>query len=256
MKEDDKMNIFIVGMFFVYGVSIGSFLNVVGLRIPKNISITFKRSHCMHCDTVLNAQDLLPVISYCSSRGKCRHCHHTIHPIYPVMELITGVLFAYNYWTIGFQMELFIMLVFSSLLIIITVSDMSYMLIPNKILFPFGVFLLLLRIFFPYTTILDALLGAVIGFIVLLTVAFITNGGIGGGDLKLFLVIGIVLGSSLTLLTLFLSSVIGLIASLLFLRLQKLDRKTPIPFGPSIAVATLISYHFGQVIVERYISLF
>lgn len=250
------MNHLILLLFFLYGLIIGSFLNVVGLRVPKKLSIIKRPSSCPDCETVLSCKDLVPLLSYCWFRGSCRHCQHKIHPMYPMMECLTGLLFAFSYWKIGFQPELLIALFFISMFVIITVSDLRYMVIPNKVLWPFGVLFVVLRMVYPLTTFADALVGAIFGFLVLLVVSILTHGGIGGGDLKLFFVIGLVLGTTLTLLALFISSLIGLIISVFIIQVKKLNRKTPIPFGPSIAIASLIAYYFGPMIVERYMNLF
>ena len=142
------------------------------------------------------------------------------------------------------------------MLVIITVSDIAYMLIPNKILWPFGLALVLLRILSPLTPWWDSLLGAVVGFLVLLLIAIVSKGGMGGGDIKLFFVIGLVLGTQLTLLTLFLAALIGSIVGIIHLRRTRQGRKTPVPFGPSIAAAALICYFYGQPLVGWYLTLF
>lgn len=224
--------------------------------MPKKESVISPPSHCTSCDRKLGIIDLVPVFSYLFLRGKCRGCGATISPIYPFIELVTGILFALSYYMIGFQLELIVAFIFISLLVIITVSDIAYMLIPNKILFPFGVILFVFRFISPLTPWWDGLLGAVIGFGVLLLIAVVSKGGMGGGDVKLFFVIGLVLGTVQTLLTLFLAALIGSMVGLVLLRITKQGRKTPIPFGPSIAVAAVISYFWGIKIVDWYGTLF
>ncbi|WP_153721335.1 prepilin peptidase [Sporosarcina cascadiensis] len=241
--------------FFLYGITFGSFFNVVGLRIPLKESIVSPPSHCTTCDRRLTLVDLVPVFSFVFLKGKCRGCGEKISAIYPLMELITGVLFAAAYLHFGFQLELAIALLFISMLVILTVSDLKYMLIPNKILLPFGVAIFILRIFSPLTPWWDSLLGAAVGFGVLLLIAIVSNGGMGGGDIKLFLVIGLVLGTIQTLFTLFLASLIGAIVGIIFLKRTKQGRKTPVPFGPSIAVAALIAYFYGAQLVGWYTDL-
>ncbi len=250
------MDIIYLALFFIYGIIFGSFFNVVGLRVPKKESIVSPPSHCPACDYKLGVLDLVPVFSYLFLRGKCRNCQVKISPIYPVMELFTGLLFAFSYWQIGFQVELIIVLLFISMLIIITVSDLAYMLIPNKILLPFGVLLFVLRIISPLSPWWDSVLGAIIGFGLLLLIGIVSKGGMGGGDIKLFFVIGLVLGTVHTLLTLFLAALIGSIVGIIVLRLKGRGRKTPIPFGPSIALAALISYFYGAELVDLYGNLF
>lgn len=250
------MIIFYTLLFFIYGVVFGSFFNVVGLRIPKGESIVRPPSHCTVCDRNLTFIDLVPILSFLFLKGKCRGCGTKIRWIYPVMELVTGLLFALAYYQLGFSLELIIAILFISMLVIITVSDLAYMLIPDKILLFFLIPLVVARVFSPLTPWWDSIAGAIIGFGVLFLIALVSKGGMGGGDIKLFFVIGIVLGLTNTLLTLFLASVIGTVVGIIFLRKAKKGRKTPIPFGPSIAMAATIAYFYGNSLVDWYLNLF
>lgn len=237
---------------FIFGIVFGSFFNVVGLRVPKKQSIAYPPSHCPNCERQLTAIDLLPVLSYVLLRGKCRTCQAKVSPIYPLMELLTGILFALAYVHFGLTAEFFVALLFISMLVCITVSDIAYMLIPNKILLFFLPLLVVGRIFSPLTPWWDSLLGAVVGFGMLYIVALLSRGGMGGGDIKLFFVIGIVLGTVKTLLTLAFASAIGLVIGIIVLRMTKKGRKTPVPFGPSIALAAIILYFYGEHIITWY----
>ena len=239
----------------VFGLVFGSFYNVVGLRVPKNESIAYPPSHCTNCDRRLTALDLVPVFSYLFLRGKCRSCGTPIHWVYPLMEAITAVLFTAVFLKFGFTPELIIGLLFVSMLVIITVSDIAYMLIPDKVLLPFAAVLLVLRFIVPLDPWWDSLLGAFVGFSVLLLIATLSKGGMGGGDIKLFFVIGLVLGTAGTLLTLFLASFIGAIVGIVILRIRKQGRKTPIPFGPSIALAAVLVYLWGEQWIGWYVNL-
>lgn len=250
------MTIVITSLFFIYGIVFGSFFNVVGLRVPKKESIVSPPSHCTSCDRKLGVLDLVPVFSYIFLKGKCRGCGSKISVIYPFMEFVTGVLFALSFYRLGFSAELIIAILFMSLLVIITVSDIAYMLIPDKVLLPFAVVLLGVRLFIPLELWWDSLLGALVGFGVLFLIAVVSKGGMGGGDIKLFFVIGLVLGTANTLLTLFLAAIIGSIVGLIVLKRTGQGRKTPIPFGPSIAVAAVIAYFWGADIVGWYGNLF
>lgn len=244
------------GFFFLYGITFGSFFNVVGLRVPVKESIVSPPSHCTTCDRRLTALDLVPVFSYVFLGGKCRGCKQKISAIYPLMELVTGVLFVFSYVALGFQWELAVALLFLSMLVILTVSDLKYMLIPNKVLLLFGVAIFVLRFVSPLTPWWDSLLGAAVGFGVLFLIAVVSKGGMGGGDIKLFFVIGLTLGTLHTLLTLFLASLIGAVIGIIFLKRTKQGRKTPVPFGPSIAVAAIVAYFYGSSIVGWYTGLF
>ena len=243
-------------MFFIYGIIFGSFFNVVGLRVPKKESIVSPPSHCTKCNRRLRPLDLIPIFSYLVLRGKCRGCGQKISPVYPLIELVTGVLFAFSFIRLGFSFELIIALLFVSLLVIITVSDIAYMIIPDKVLLPFAIAFLILRWLIPTSPWWDSLLGAAVGFSILYLIAVVSKGGMGGGDIKLFFVIGLVLGTVNTLLTLFLASLIGSVVGIYVLKKTGKGRKTPVAFGPSIAAAAVISYFFGADFVEWYQQLF
>ena len=240
----------------LFGLVLGSFYNVVGLRVPKGESIVNPPSHCTSCGRRLTAVELIPVLSYVIQGGKCKGCGVKVSPIYCVTEVATAVLFAGSYLKFGFTAELAVALLFVSLLVIINVSDIAYMLIPNKILLFFLPFLVIARIVSPLDLWWDSLLGAVVGFGILLLIAVISKGGMGGGDIKLFFLIGLVLGTVNTILTLFLASVIGMIAGIVILKIKGQGRKTPIPFGPSIALGALIAYFYGADLIEWYWQLF
>lgn len=240
----------------LFGLVFGSFFNVVGLRIPMNESIVAPPSHCTNCNRRLTAIDLVPVFSYLFLGGKCRTCGVKISPIYLLTELLTGLLFAFAYWTIGFEFELLVALLFISLFMIIVVSDIAYMLIPDKVLLFFLPLLIIGRVLSPLEPWWGSVLGAVIGFGILFLIAIISKGGMGGGDIKLFFLIGLVLGTVDTLLTLFLASVIGMIVGILVLTIRKQGRKTPVPFGPSIALAAIITYFYGDSLINWYFGLF
>ena len=243
-------------IFGIFGLVLGSFYNVVGLRVPKGESIVNPPSHCTSCGKRLTALELIPVLSYLIQGGKCKGCGVKVSPIYCFTEIVTALLFALCYVKFGFTAELAVALLFVSLLVIINVSDIAYMLIPNKILLFFLPFFIGARIISPLEPWWDSLLGAVVGFSMLLLIAVVSKGGMGGGDIKLFFLIGLVLGTIHTLLTLFLASVVGMIVGIIVLKVRGQGRKTPVPFGPSIAVGALLAYFYGDQLIEWYWQLF
>ncbi|MGG0656756.1 prepilin peptidase [Rummeliibacillus pycnus] len=249
------MDIVYAVFFMIVGLVFGSFFNVVGIRLPKGESIVTPPSHCEGCKRRLTAIDLVPVLSYLFLRGKCRSCGSKIGFFHPLMELLTGILYALSYLHFGFTLELVVAILFISLLVIITVSDIVYMLIPDKVLLPFALVLIIMRIFSPLDPWWDAIVGAAVGFGILFVIAFVSKGGMGGGDIKLFFVIGLVLGFKLTIVALFMSAVIGLVAGVVQLMWQKKGSKQPIPFGPWIAVGSVLTYFYGQEILEWYTNL-
>lgn len=249
------MEIVYTVLFMIYGFVFGSFFNVVGLRVPKGKSIMLPSSHCDSCKRKLVAIDMVPIFSYIFLKGKCRTCGEKIGLFHPLLELLTGILFALAYLHCGFTLELVVAILFISLLLIITVSDIAYMLIPDKILLPFAMGLIIIRIFSPLVPWWNAIVGAVFGFGILFLLALVSKDGMGGGDIKLFFVIGFVLGLKLTILALFISSAIGLVVGVLQLLRKRRGRKHPIPFGPWIALGSVLTYFFGQKILEWYTNL-
>ncbi|WP_404333247.1 prepilin peptidase [Mesobacillus maritimus] len=246
----------IIIVLFVYGITLGSFYNVVGLRVPEGKSIVYPGSSCPSCGHRLRACELIPVLSYLLQRGKCRGCQSRISPIYPSIEFLTGVLFATALLVVGWSMELIIALTLISLFVIIFVSDIAYMIIPDKVLLVFAGIFLLERIFIPLTPWWDSFLGAVVGFVLLLVIALVSKGGMGGGDIKLFALIGFVVGTKTLLLSFFFSTLLGAVIGLIGMSLGLVKKGKPIPFGPFIAVGTLIAYYFGDTLVQAYLTLF
>ena len=249
------MDMFWVIMLFLFGIIFGSFFNVVGLRLPKKIPFHHDRSFCPVCKQQLKWYELIPIFSFIIQGGKCRNCSAEISPIYPIIEMLTGLLFAFSYTQIGFQLELITALLFISMLMIIFVSDIAYMLIPNKILLFFLPFLIVLRILAPLTPWYDAIIGAIVGFGLIALIIIVSQGGMGAGDMKLFGVIGIVLGWKKVLLAFFIAAFLGAIIGGILMVVNKVKKKQPIPFGPYIVVGALVSYFYGEQILTFYLSL-
>lgn len=243
-------------VFFLFGLIFGSFYNVVGLRVPKGESIVSPPSHCIVCDRRLTPMDLIPVLSYLLLKGRCRKCTTKISPIYPFMELMTGLLFMHSYAMFGISKELIVALLFASLLVIITVTDLAYMLIPNKIVYPAFFLFFVLRWISPLDPWWYAFVGSAVGFGLLLLIAIVSKGGMGGGDIKLYAVLGLVLGVWNTLLSLFLASLIALGYGAFILAKRKQKSRVPIPFGPAIALGAWISYIYGEQMIDWYLQLF
>jgi leader peptidase (prepilin peptidase) / N-methyltransferase len=242
-------------IIFIFGITLGSFFNVVGLRIPIKKSIAKPRSACPNCQHTLGPLELIPVFSYVIQRGKCRRCKVGISPLYPIMELITGLLFMSAPLILGWTSELWIAWTLISLLIIISVSDIAYTLIPDKILLFFAVLFIIERLLIPLNPWWDSLMGAAIGFSLLLLISIVSKGGMGGGDIKLYAVIGLAIGTKIMLLSFFIATFLGAIIGMIGIALRLLERKKPIPFGPFIAVGTLISYFYGNIMIEKYLTI-
>jgi leader peptidase (prepilin peptidase) / N-methyltransferase len=243
-------------IIFFYGLIFGSFFNVVGLRVPLLESVITPRSACPKCKHTLTPLELIPVLSFLIQRGKCRQCKAHTSPLYPIMEFLTGALFLAVPLALGWNAEIWVGWTLVSLFIIITVSDIKYMLIPDKILLFFAGVFLLERIFIPLTPWWDSILGAIVGFTLLFIISFVSKGGMGGGDIKLYALLGFVLGTKLVLMSLFISTLLGAVIGMIGILIGVFERKKPIPFGPFIAAGTLIAYFYGNTIFIAYLNLF
>lgn len=249
------MDVWIYITFFIFGIVFGSFFNVVGLRLPVGKPFGNDRSHCPSCKHNLTALELIPILSYLIQGGKCRHCREEISPMYPINELITGLLFVFAYSQLGFAWELVTLLLLISMTMILVVTDIAYMLIPNKILLFFLPLFIILRVIEPLDPWWSSIAGAVGGFLLVLLIIVASRGGMGAGDMKLIGVLGIILGFSKVILTFFLAAFVGAVFGLTLRLFQKIKKKQPIPFGPYILAAALFSYFYGERLIEWYTGL-
>lgn len=242
-------------IIFILGLMIGSFLNVVIYRIPKGESILISRSYCPNCETKLQWYDLIPVLSFLMTKGNCRYCEASISWQYPFVELLTGVLFLGLYLKFGITVQFGALLILISLLIASSIIDYQLQIIPNKITY-FGIILgLIFSLIFDYISIKLALLGLIIPAGFLLLIALITKGGMGIGDVKFAAMIGTFIGPKLTLIGIFLGALIGSIIGLVLLLLGQKTRKSKLPFGPLIALGSLVMIFGGQKIINWYLEL-
>lgn len=244
----------IILFIFLFGITLGSFFNVVGLRVPKKIPFANDRSFCRSCSKQLSWYELIPVLSFILQRGRCRNCQQKISPIYPAVELLTGLLFVLSFHKIGFELELITALLLISMLMIILVSDITYMLIPNKILLFFLPLFIMMRIIQPLEPWWSALVGGGVAFLLLAIIILVSKGGMGAGDMKLFGLLGLVLGVGKVLLTFFLASLLGAVIGMLLMSFKVIERKQPIPFGPYIIAATIIAYFYGDLFIAWYLN--
>lgn len=246
-------------IILITGIIIGSFLNVCIYRIPREESIVFPSSHCTSCGTGLRSWDLVPVFSYLFNRGKCRYCGEKISPQYPIIEVLNGLLYLLLYLQFGLSVRFITFAIITSILLIITIIDYKTLTIPN------GLVLLILTISLAYQTyqsfnnqslslLLSPLLSMFLGGGILLFIAVVTKGAMGGGDIKLMGALGLLLGIKYTVLTLFLSFVVGGIISVILLISKIKKRGQAIPFGPFIALASFISMVWGRGILDWYFN--
>ncbi|RYL87540.1 prepilin peptidase [Sporolactobacillus sp. THM7-4] len=240
---------------FILGLVLGSFYNVVGLRVPEGQSVISPPSHCPSCGRRLTIPDLIPVFSYVFLRGRCRTCHQRISPVYPVVEASTGILFLFCFLHASSISEIIAGWLLVSLLMIVLVTDLTRMLIPDKIVLFFSILFFVFRVISPLHPWWDSLLGTAAGFSLLAVIAIVSRGGMGGGDVKLFAVMGLFVGTKVILLGFFLSAFYGAIFGIIGLLTGLIGRRQPVPFVPFIVFGMMTAFFFGNEIIGVYINL-
>jgi len=245
-------------LIFIFGITIGSFLNVCIYRIPLGESISFPPSHCTSCSTRLRSLDLVPVFSFLATKGQCKYCGEKISVQYPLIEILNGLIYVLLYLKFGYTLEFLGYAILCSMLIVIAIIDYYHQIIPDTINI-FGLvcgFVFHAINFNGFSNLLQYVLGFLIGGGVLLLIAVVTKGAMGGGDIKLMAVLGLWLGLKYTLLTLFLSFFLGGLISIILIAFKLKGRKDMIPFGPFIVLATIVTLFYGNDIISYYIMTF
>lgn len=239
---------------FLYGIVIGSFLNVLIYRIPKKENIATKRSHCMECGYQLKWYDLIPVFSYLFLRGRCRKCGTRISVQYPIIEAANGILYVLLFLKYGLSIETLLYCLLFSALLALSVIDFRTFEIPVG----FNIFILILgiaRIVTDYKNWLLYAIGLVSVSVVLLLIFLISKGrGIGGGDVKLMAATGLLLGWKLNLLGFVIGCILGAVIHLIRMRVSKEGRT--LAMGPYLSTGVAISIFFGDYILNWYMSFF
>ncbi len=236
---------------FIFGLIIGSFLNVCIYRIPQNESIVFGPSHCMQCKTELKWYELFPLFSYIFLRGKCRTCHARISIRYPLIELLNGVLYAIAFYRYKSIQQAVTIALFFSILIIISMIDLDTMLIPNRLVAAIFVLGIASIWIFPEVSIFSRLIGSVIISIPFLLIAIFT-GGMGGGDVKLMFAAGFFLGAKSVVIAALIGIVLAAICGII---IKIKTKKSKIPFGPYLSAGLAIASLVGTAIADWYLSL-
>jgi leader peptidase (prepilin peptidase)/N-methyltransferase len=246
----------------LFGLLIGSFLNVVAYRVPLGLSVVSPPSACPACGHQIRRRDNVPVFSWFLLGAKCRDCEATISARYPIVEAITGVLFAGTYLVIGANWALPAYLFFVATTVALVLTDLDHKRIPNRILYPATVIALVLLVAGAaaegnLSAVPRAVAGGGIYFGLLLVIALLARGGFGMGDVKLAFLLGTFLAfpSWDTLgAGIFLAFLIGGVASLLLLITKRKGRKDAIPFGPPLILGAWIAVVWGGQLVEWYLG--
>lgn len=247
------MNIIYIIYMFVIGTIMGSFFNVIGHRLSKNESAIKPRSHCEFCGHILAWYELIPIISFLIQGGKCRKCRAKLSWWYPLIEIITGLFFVGCYLYYGFTYNLLLALIISSVLIITCISDFNYLVILDEVLVVSSLAALVV-IFLKegFNGLIISLLSGLLMFFFMLMVKIVGDKAfkresLGGGDIKLSLFIGLVLGYKLSFINLVLASFLALPVAFYYLVKLK-DRE--VPFGPFLIISTFIIYIFSTQILD------
>ncbi len=241
-----------------FGLMVGSFANVCISRLPKKESVVFPASHCPKCNTPIHVMDNIPLVSYILLKGQCRNCQQKISPIYPAIELLTGLLMAAVFYRFGFSLECLIFAIVVPALVIITVIDIEHQIIPDVITLPGIPFGLIAGS--TMNGLWNSLLGLLVGggiFWLMAEGYYRIRGavGMGGGDIKYIAAAGALVGWAQVLFIIFIGALAGGLFGGLGMGVKKLNFLSRIPFGPFLALATLISIFFGEPIVDWYLSL-
>jgi leader peptidase (prepilin peptidase)/N-methyltransferase len=255
-------NLLMVFIILLYGIIIGSFCNAVVWRIHERKSISHGRSMCPECHHQLSALDLVPVLSWIGLRGKCRYCRKPISVQYPAVELITGLLFAWSYLrlmpnSVSSWAAFLIWLYLLAVLVILTVYDLRWMMLPDVVLLP-AIGIMFVWSFWlgvgqhSWSNLLAGLIAG--GFFYAL--AAVSNGRwMGGGDIKLATLMGFSLGLGKLAVAMFLGFNLGAIVSLTLIATGRKRRDSHIPFGPFLAAGMILAMLYGQQIINWYLSL-
>lgn len=266
----------------LFGLLVGSFLNVVIHRIPKMMqresdnyvaqesgkepphtdryNLMVPRSSCPCCGHQITALENIPVISWLALRGKCRNCKAPISPRYPAVELLTAILSGVLVWTFGSGLAGLATLLFLFLLVAMTFIDIDTQLLPDDLTYPLLWAGLLVNLNGTFVPLQDAVIGAAAGYLVLWSVYWLFKlatgkEGMGYGDFKLLAALGAWLGWAMLPTIILLSSVVGAIVGISLIVFAKRGRDKPIPFGPYLAAAGLIALLYGSDISARLTSV-
>jgi leader peptidase (prepilin peptidase)/N-methyltransferase len=244
----------------LFGLVVGSFINVVVWRVPRHESVVRPPSHCPSCDTELGAIENVPVLSWVVLRGRCRHCRARISARYPLVELLTAGLWVGLGQRFGAAWELPPYLVLAAGLVALSLIDLDHFLLPNRVLYPTG---LLMAALFVVPAVVDgqgddylrAVLGGTTAFVVFFVIHVVQPRGMGFGDVRLSFVLGFALGWlswGHVYLGLFLGFLLGAVvgSSLIVLRLR--SRKDHVPFGPFLAAGALVAIYAGTQLLDLF----
>ncbi|RPJ70982.1 MAG: prepilin peptidase [Acidobacteria bacterium] len=244
----------------LFGLLIGSFLNVCIYRLPRDLSIVWPASRCTTCGRELSWYENIPVISYLALRARCRSCGERISPMYPLIEIVTALIFAGALAWYGLTPLFAVRLVFACAMVVLSVIDLQHQILPNEITLP-GIAVGLVASVFLEPGFRDALIGAVAGAAILWLIAWTYERlrhqeGLGFGDVKMLAMIGAFLGWPSMLLTLVIASFLGSVVGLSLIASNRGDLGSKLPFGTFLAAAAIVSALAGPDIIAWYAGFY
>lgn len=248
----------VVMLVFMFGLCVGSFLNVCIYRIPSSKSIVYPGSMCPHCGVKIRFYDNIPLLSYLLLRGRCRNCRTPISVRYPLVELLSAVLAAAVLLKYGLTPEAAVIFGFIAVLVVIAFIDIDHRIIPDVISLPgIAAFFLAARLL-PSVTWIDSAIGILAGGGILFLVAWLYHliarkEGMGGGDIKLLAMIGAMIGWKGVLFTIFASSATGTIVGLIVMLVKRQNMKLAVPFGPFLALGAVVYLFCGPQVIAWYL---
>ena len=251
------MNVVFALILALCGLVVGSFLNVVIDRLPVGESLAFPASHCSACKHRLAVKDLMPVASYALLKGKCRYCGEHITLRIPIVEAATAIGFGLLFIVFPQSpINLAIALFYFCLLLVIAVIDLEHQLILNSLVYPAAPIATALSLWGAHPDnipdIKHAAIGLGVGLFLFLLIALLSRGGMGMGDVKMAALMGIILGYPNVLVAIFMSIVAGGVIAIILLATRKKGRKQAIPFGPFLALGTMLALLWGNTIWGWY----
>jgi leader peptidase (prepilin peptidase) / N-methyltransferase len=251
------MALFIAALF---GLVIGSFLNVCIYRLPRDLSVVWPASRCTTCGREINWYENLPVASYVALRGRCRTCGEHISLMYPLIEILTAAVFVATYAAFGLSWLLPIRLLFGCAMIVLLVIDLQHQILPNEVTLP-GIVVGLAASLVAEPGWRQALVGAVAGGGLLWLVAWgyerlRHQEGLGFGDVKMLAMIGAFLGWKLMLLTLVSASLLGSLTAGVLMLARRADWQSKLPLGTFLAIAAIPVGLVGTIVVNWYAGFY
>lgn len=252
------MEIYVYTIIFIFGSIMGSFLNVLAVRLSNNESIIYPSSHCHYCEHKLRWYELIPIVSYIIQKGKTKCCYNKIPISYLIVEIITGILYCTSYHSFNLSYNYIISLIFISSLIVIIISDIEYMIILDEIIAISSIAIILLELtFFGLDYTCKMILAGIFSFLTMYIIKLLGDKlfkreSMGGGDIKLMFLFGLVLGYALSICDIFLATFIAFPVAI-YLLVSRKDNL--IPFGPFLAMGAIL-IHISKIDINTIINIF